>query len=68
MRLDAINAHFEGLRGKSCGYPADMRYTITEKADGAFELCVEDAEKGGSIWKLADPWGFAALAEARSRH
>lgn len=58
--LDSINADFEKRRDKYGRYPADMSYSVTETENG-FELCIEDAGKGGNVWKLADPWGFAAF-------
>lgn len=59
--LDSINADFDRQCGKSGGYPADFRYLLVEKAGGTFELCIEDAGKSGNVWKIADPWGFAAF-------
>ena len=65
MSIVAINEKFEKQRGKSGGFPADMHYVVKEMTNGKIELYVEDIGESANIWKLADPWGFAAFDEAR---
>ena len=64
MEIDSINAYFEKQRkSKSGGYSSHMKY-IVKKTDKTFELCVESNK---DVWKLADPWGFAAFDYAKRK-
>jgi len=65
MPLNKINMRLEKKRGYATGYPKDLRYIVTEKSDGTFELRVEGVGKGTGMWKKADPWGFAVFDEIR---
>lgn len=65
--IDSINEKFEKLRGKSRGYPGILRYILKKITDNHFELCIEDAKEDDNVWKLADPWGFAAFDEVKKK-
>lgn len=65
MNIDSINHEVDKQRGKSGGWPSDLRYLATELND-VVEVTVSDTGtvKNG-IWKKIDPWGFAFLDKVR---
>jgi len=67
MSLDSINEKLEQQRGKVHGYPSALSYTVGKVGED-YELRVKDSEGAttNDVWKLADPWGFAAFDDVRN--
>jgi hypothetical protein len=62
--LDSINADFIRQRDVSGRYPKGLRY-IVEKSDEVFCLRIEDSKESDEVWKIVDPWAFAAFDYVR---
>lgn len=63
MTIHSLNQQVDKKRGKPNGWPADLTYLATERAD-VVEVTVSDVAKAkDDVWKRVDPWGFAFLHE-----